>query len=179
LPPPLPGWTRPRITAGIIARLRATGTRARAARTPRGITATARGATLATPAVTRPERAAVIRFESRHSPLLPFGRFLRRVLGSFSLMVALVGVALSIGVAGYHWIGGLAWIDALLNASMILGGMGPVDPLRSDAAKVFASIYALFSGVVFISSIGVFVAPIVHRFLHRFHLGEPERGARG
>jgi hypothetical protein len=91
-------------------------------------------------------------------------------------MVALVGCALSIGVVGYHWIAGLPWIDALLNASMILGGMGPVDALHSDGAKLFASAYALFSGVVFISAIGVFVAPAVHRFLHKFHLEERGQG---
>jgi hypothetical protein len=79
----------------------------------------------------------VIRFESRHAPLLPLRPFLRRLAGSFLLMVGLVGAALFVGVAGYHWIAGFAWIDALLNASMILGGMGPVDPLRTDAAKIF------------------------------------------
>jgi hypothetical protein len=114
-------------------------------------------------------------YEHRHAPLLPFPSFLRRMLESFALMSSLVGTALGIGVGGYHWIAGLGWIDALLNASMILGGMGPVDTLRTDASKIFASIYALFSGVVFISSIGVFVAPLVHRFLHKFHLETHKR----
>jgi hypothetical protein len=159
------------------------GMRARTGLTPRAaglIMRPARSGMRVTPVATRPERPAVlIHFEHRQAPLLPFRRFLRRLLGSFALMNALVGTALAIGVAGYHWIAGLGWVDALLNASMILGGMGPVDPLRSDAAKIFASIYALFSGVMFISSIGVFVAPIVHRFFHRFHLDEPERGKRG
>jgi hypothetical protein len=109
-------------------------------------------------------------FEHRSASLLPFPGFLRRVLKSAALVFLLLGVSLAIGVLGYHAVAGLPWIDALLNASMILAGMGPVGELRSDSAKVFASIYALFSGVVFITSIGVAGAPVVHRFLHRFHL---------
>lgn len=109
-------------------------------------------------------------FEHRSAPLLPFRLFLRRLLQSAALVCVLVGVSLAIGVVGYHTIARLPWIDALLDASMILAGMGPVSELRSDAAKIFASIYALFSGVVFITSIGVAVAPVVHRFLHKFHL---------
>lgn len=79
-------------------------------------------------------------------------------------------VALFIGIAGYHWIAGLKWIDALLDASMILGGMGPVTPLTTNAAKVFASAYALFSGLVFIAVMGIVLSPIVHRVLHKFHV---------
>jgi hypothetical protein len=109
-------------------------------------------------------------FEHRSAPLLPFNRFLRRVLGSVALVAALVGMALAIGVLGYRTLAGLSWIDAVLNASMILAGMGPVNELRSDTAKLFASGYALFSGVVFITSIAVIGAPVVHRFLHAFHL---------
>ena len=94
-------------------------------------------------------------------------------------MVSLAGlgglvVALGIGVAGYHWIAGLDWVDAVLNASMILGGMGPVDALPSDASKVFASVYALFSGVVFISAMAVILSPALHRALHKFHLDRKE-----
>jgi hypothetical protein len=74
------------------------------------------------------------------------------------------------GVIGYHHIGGLSWIDSLLNASMILGGMGPVDPLRSDAAKLFASFYALFSGLAFVGIASLMIAPFAHRLLHRFHI---------
>jgi len=81
-----------------------------------------------------------------------------------------VGVALGIGVLGYHWLAELPWIDSLLNASMILGGMGPVDPLHSTAAKVFASVYALFSGLAFIGIAGFILAPFVHRLLHKFHV---------
>ncbi len=95
-------------------------------------------------------------------------------------MVSLAGlggliVALGVGVAGYHWIAGQPWVDSLLNASMILGGMGPVGDLHSDAAKIFASAYALFSGVVFISVMAVILSPVLHRALHKFHL---ESGGR-
>ena len=81
-----------------------------------------------------------------------------------------IAVALGVGVLGYHYFARLAWIDSLVNASMILGGMGPVDPLPSTAAKVFASCYALFSGVAFIGIAGVMLAPFAHRLLHRFHI---------
>jgi hypothetical protein len=109
-------------------------------------------------------------FEHRTAPLPPFRVFLRRLLRRAALVAVLVGASLGGGVLGYHWLAGLPWIDALLNASMILSGMGPVDELHSDAAKLFASAYALFSGVVFITSVGVVGAPIFHRFLHKFHL---------
>jgi hypothetical protein len=92
---------------------------------------------------------------------------------SIGFAAALLTVALMFGILGYHWVARLPWIDALLNASMILTGMGPVDVLKTDAAKIFASAYALFSGVVFLSATGIVMAPIVHRVLHRFHV---ERG---
>jgi len=118
-------------------------------------------------------------FERRHEKLLPFPKFLGR-LGKTSLLVfSLVTVALIIGIAGYHWIAGLPWIDSLLNAAMILTGMGPVDPMKTTAAKLFASFYALFSGIVFLTSAGALFAPIFHRFLHRFHLDEGESSNRG
>ncbi len=87
----------------------------------------------------------------------------------------IIAAALSIGVLGYRVFGGLPWIDSLLNASMILGGMGPVDTLKSDTAKLFASFYAMFSGLVFIGVAAVLLAPVVHRFLHRFHLESEEQ----
>ena len=83
--------------------------------------------------------------------------------------------ALGIGIAGYHWIAGFSPIDSLLNASMILGGMGPVGELHGREAKLFASAYALFSGVVFISVAGVLFAPLIHRILHRFHVDESSK----
>jgi len=105
----------------------------------------------------------------RTKPLLPRKVFLRRVLRSLVLAFGIIGVSLGLGIFGYHFCAGLSWLDALLNASMILTGMGPVNELRTTAGKLFASFYALFSGVVFITSVAVMLAPMVHRFLHKFH----------
>ena len=109
-------------------------------------------------------------YEHRTVPLLSWPKFLRRVGRHFLAGLIVIAFALAIGVTGYHWLGGLSWVDSLLNASMILGGMGPVDPLHSNAAKVFASLYALFSGLAFIGIAGLMLAPFAHRLLHRFHV---------
>jgi hypothetical protein len=114
-------------------------------------------------------------FEHRHEPLLSRDRFLARLARSAIVAVVVVFGSLGLGIAGYHWIARLAWIDAVLNASMILTGMGPVDPMTTTSGKLFASAYALFSGVAFLSSVGIFVVPIAHRFLHHFHLEIEER----
>ena len=106
----------------------------------------------------------------RHRPLLSRADLLRRLAQNAVVAGVMVAFSLAIGVVGYHVTAHLGWIDALLNASMILTGMGPVDPLPSDAAKLFASAYALFSGVAFLTIVAVLMAPLVHRFLHRFHL---------
>jgi hypothetical protein len=111
-------------------------------------------------------------FGSRHAPLAPRAIFLARLLRSLIWSVALIALSLSIGVAGYHWIGGLPWVDAFLNASMILGGMGPVDVLKSNASKIFAACYALFSGLVLVGATGLILGPILHRMLHKFHLDD-------
>ncbi len=96
-------------------------------------------------------------------------------VGWYALMaLLLIIVSLIIGVLGYHYLNALGWLDALVNASMILTGMGPVDPLRNNAAKWFASAYAIFSGVAFLSIIAVLLAPAVHRFLHKLHIEEKE-----
>ena len=111
-----------------------------------------------------------MRLEHRSQPLAPRHRFLRR-LAAYALAAALlIGVSLLIGVLGYRHLGGLPWIDALLNASMILGGMGPVDVLPGDEAKLFASAYALYSGVALLSTVSLLLTPVVHRVLHRMHL---------
>lgn len=115
-----------------------------------------------------------MRFERRRQPLLPARAFRGRLVAYGALAMGLIGGSLAIGVLGYHTIAGLSWLDALLNASMILTGMGPVDPMRTAGAKIFASAYAIFSGVAFLTSVGVVVAPIFHRFLHRFHLEADE-----
>lgn len=100
--------------------------------------------------------------------------FVRRMGLSLTLAVGLAGVALAVGVLGYHFIAGLAWVDALLDASMILGGMGPVSELHTTSAKLFASAYALFSGLVFIGVMGLTLSPILHRMLHHFHLADED-----
>jgi hypothetical protein len=109
-------------------------------------------------------------FERRTSPLLPRNLFYRRIrnyaLLSFSILVA----ALGIGMAGYHFFENLNWVDAFVNAAMILSGMGPVSQLNTDAGKVFAGCYALFSGLVFITATSILLAPVAHRALHKFHL---------
>jgi hypothetical protein len=111
-------------------------------------------------------------YEHRRRPLLSARGFARRVGWHFLSGMAILALVLFAGVAGYHFLGGLGWIDALLNASMILGGMGPVDRLESAPAKVFASGYALFSGLAFIGVASLMIAPFAHRILHRLHLGE-------
>lgn len=95
-------------------------------------------------------------------------------MNCMGLALIIIVFALSLGVSGYHFIAGLPWMDALLNAAMILTGMGPVYVLRSNAAKLFASFYALFSGVVFISLMGLLLSPIAHRVLHKFHLSDED-----
>jgi hypothetical protein len=111
-------------------------------------------------------------FERRTEPLLPRRQFFLRILWHAAFALIMLSVSLGIGVLGYHYLNELGWLDSLLNASMILAGMGPVDPLKSDSAKWFASFYAVFSGVVFLSTVAVFLSPIAHRFLHKLHLGD-------
>ena len=111
-----------------------------------------------------------LRLEHKNSALLPHRAFWGRVCWYALFDLLFLAVSLGIGVAGYHALAGLGWVDAFLNASMILTGMGPVDRLETDAAKIFASFYAVFSGVSFLTFCGVLFTPFYHRFLHRFHL---------
>jgi hypothetical protein len=113
--------------------------------------------------------------EHKRQPIAPLGLFLRRIARNSGIAAMVVCSALFAGVFGYHTLEGLSWIDALLNASMILGGMGPVNELRTEAGKIFASVYALFSGLVFMLVAGILFTPILHRFLHRFHLESGEQ----
>jgi hypothetical protein len=113
-------------------------------------------------------------FEHRHEKLLPFPLFLRRLAICLGIAGGLVSFGVGVGVLGYHYFARFAWIDSLLNACMILTGMGPVGQLPSDAAKVFASLYALLSGFVFISVMALTLSPIMHRILHRFHIAEED-----
>ncbi len=117
-------------------------------------------------------------YEHKSEPLLPFRKFLRRLLRHVSVGILVIFGSLWIGVLGYHGIAGFSWIESLLNASMILGGMGPVDPLRTSGAKIFASCYALFSGVIFLVVVGIMVAPVAHRVMHRLHLERSQRNDR-
>ena len=119
----------------------------------------------------------LLELERRHEPLLPYPRFLRRLARSVLAGVAIVLGALAVGVLGYRWTGHLSWIDSLYNASMILGGMGPVDDRGLQvppAEKWFASGYALFAGMALLVIVGVMFAPLFHRFLHHFHLVEDD-----
>lgn len=114
-------------------------------------------------------------FESRTEPLASRFVFVRRVIKYVLLGMSVCGGALGIGILGYHFIARFSWIDSLLNAAMILGGMGPMGNLPNDGAKLFASFYALFSGLVFISVMGIMLAPAAHRALHLFHLDDEDQ----
>jgi hypothetical protein len=113
-------------------------------------------------------------WESRKQKLLPFRKFIRRIGISLALTGTILAIALFFGMLGYHFIGGFGWVDSFLEASMILTGMGPVGQLKSNGAKIFASLYALFSGVVFLTCIAVTLAPVLHRILHKFHIDEDD-----
>jgi len=113
-------------------------------------------------------------FERKNQKVAPLPVFMRRLVVCIGIAILLILFALFIGIAGYHWIAGFNWVDSLLNASMILGGMGPVNLLTDTGAKVFASLYALFSGLVFIAVMGIVFSPIVHRMLHKFHIDDKD-----
>jgi hypothetical protein len=113
-------------------------------------------------------------FETRRQPIIPANHFVHRVALSIALSGAIAAVALVLGVAGFHFIADVPWIDAFHNASMILGGMGPVAEMKTTAAKLFSSVYALFCGLVFIGVVAVMLAPVMHRVLHRFHMDEAD-----
>ena len=114
------------------------------------------------------ERPHIIRI--RHRPLPSRIVFVGRLIRSAAFAFGFIGLSLAGGVLGYHHFAGLPWIDALLDSAMILTGMGPVSPLRDDPAKLFAAFYALYSGVAFLTFVAVLFAPVVQRFLHKFHL---------
>jgi hypothetical protein len=109
-------------------------------------------------------------YEHYRQPLISRAAFFLRVLLHVGIAVGIVIASLAIGIAGYHVFEGLSWIDSTVNAAMILGGMGPVNQLNTNAGKLFASFYALFAGIVFLVAVAVMLAPVVHRLLHRFHV---------
>jgi hypothetical protein len=113
-------------------------------------------------------------FERKFEKLAPLSVFVRRLAASVVMAGILIAVALLIGIIGYHHIARFDWVDSILEASMILGGMGPVNPLVTTGAKMFASGYALFSGLVFIAIMGIVLAPVTHRMLHKFHIDEED-----
>ncbi len=119
-----------------------------------------------------------MRFEHRKQPVLPREQWLKRVARSVWLAAILIFVSLAVGVLGYHLIGELPWVDAILEASMILGGMGPVVPLQNDGIKIFASAYALYSGLAVITMTGIILAPWAHRLLHTFHAADSHDAAK-
>lgn len=113
--------------------------------------------------------------EGKFQPLAPLRVFYSRVIQCFLVTVLIVAFSLTIGTLGYHYTEGMGWLDALLNASMILTGMGPAEPIKTAEGKMFAVFYCLYSGIAFLSLVAILMAPIYHRFLHRFHLDEEGR----
>jgi hypothetical protein len=108
-------------------------------------------------------------FEHFSHPLLPRAAFLRRLSMSALAGLVLILISLAVGMVGYHGIEHLSWMDSFLNASMLLGGMGPIWSPRTDAGKLFAGVYALYAGLAVLAIVGITFAPVVHRLLHRFH----------
>jgi len=113
-------------------------------------------------------------YENKNEQLAPMSVFYRRMLWNLLVACMLLAVCLSIGILGYHYTDDIAWIDALHNASMILSGMGPVVEIKSNIGKIFSSFYAIFSGVAFITNIGIILTPMAHRLYHRLHVEEDE-----
>ena len=109
-------------------------------------------------------------YEHKNEPIADTSVFYRRILVNFSWSLFILSICLFIGIFGYKFLGPMSWIDAVHNASMILGGMGPVVTIETFGGKIFSSFYALFSGIVFITNIGVLIAPIAHRFFHQMNL---------
>jgi hypothetical protein len=113
-------------------------------------------------------------YEHHKQPLLTRRQFLRRMARHAAAALVVLLLSLGLGILGYRCTEQLPWLDALLNASMILGGMGPVDAMHTNGGKLFASLYALFSGVAFLAVAGILIAPIAHRVLHRLHLDDED-----
>ena len=113
-------------------------------------------------------------YETKDQALAPRTVFYKRMVWNLFIACMLLAFCLSIGILGYHFTDGIAWIDALHNASMILSGMGPVVEIKSVGGKLFSSFYALFSGIAFITNIGIILAPMAHRLYHRLHVDEDD-----
>jgi hypothetical protein len=115
--------------------------------------------------------------ESKYEPLAPLSVYRKRIRKSLLTGIGILLGCLAIGVLGYHYTAAVPWLDALHNASMILSGMGPVVEIRTAAGKWFSSFYALFSGVVFITNIGITLSPAIHRFFHKLHVKTGKEGS--
>ena len=109
-------------------------------------------------------------YEHRKQPMAPIGTFYQRVLKNIIIALVIMMFCLGIGILGYHYTGEVPWLDSLHNASMILSGMGPVVEIKTVSGKWFSSAYALFSGVVFITNVGIILSPAIHRLFHRLNL---------
>jgi hypothetical protein len=120
-------------------------------------------------------RRRFLQFESKHHPVISRKEFAKRMAKSLALAFSLIVLSLLAGMAGYHYLEGLTWLDAFMNAAMILGGMGPVAPVQTVGGKVFAGCYALYSGLVVIVAAGVIFAPVIHRMIHKFHADADEK----
>ncbi len=120
-------------------------------------------------------RRHVLRYESKRQPLLSRREFAKRLARHFLVAQALIVLSLAAGMLGYHFLEGMAWIDAFANAAMILSGMGPLAPIQTSGGKLFAGLYALYSGLIVIVVAGILLAPVVHRMLHQFHLEMDEK----
>ena len=116
-------------------------------------------------------------FEHHRQPLASTTVFVKRMAACLGIILCLLIVALALGMLGYHRIAGLSWVDAFENAAMILGGMGPVDQMSTTPSKLFAGLYAIFCGLMFISVMGIVLSPILHRVMHKFHLADEDVGA--
>ena len=113
-------------------------------------------------------------YESRGEPLLSRLGFARRLAMSFGTAALLIVVSLGVGMCGYKFLENMTWVDAFVNAAMILSGMGPVETLHTNAGKIFAGCYALYSGLALIVATGLILAPVLHRLMHRFHIESDE-----
>jgi hypothetical protein len=124
------------------------------------------------------QKSGFFGFEHRKQPLLPRKVFFRRLTKTVLISIAILTGWVIAGVLGYHYLGQLGWVDSFLNAAMIVGGMGPVDILKSSSAKIFAGVYAIISGALFLTVFSLLAAPIFHRFLHKFHLEADKKSER-
>ncbi len=119
-------------------------------------------------------RKSLLNFEQKSQPLLRWPVFLKRVAASFALGMALILASLFCGMAGYHYFEKLPWLDAFVNAAMILSGMGPLAQPATEGGKLFAGLYAIYSGLAVVMIAGITFAPVVHRFLHKLHADEAD-----